>query len=181
MDIVIDEIKSKPTTSKTIVWSCWVPVIKELSRRLDEVGIRNATYYGATSDKRRAEIEDQFNSDPDLKVFIGNPAAGGVGLNLIGHVPDWDDTPKDHGCNVDHVIFYACNWSWLQRSQATDRAHRHGTRVQVRVTDYCVPGTIDEEIRVKVLSKQNLALKVQDVREIMQRMLSTDVLGDESE
>lgn len=179
MDAVVEEIQGKPRTSKTIVWSCWVPVIKELSRRLDAIGMRHCLYYGATPDKERDIIERDFNQDPELRVFIGNPQAGGVGLNLLGHFPDWDDTPKDHGCNVDHVIFYACNWSWLQRSQATDRAHRKGTRVQVRVTDYCVPGTIDEEIRVKVLRKEKLALQVQDVREIMERMLSKDVLGDE--
>ena len=59
----------------------------------------------------------------------------------------------------------------VHRAQSEDRAHRRGTRTNVRITDLTVPNTIDETIRVRVLEKRAVALQVSDVREILTSIL----------
>jgi hypothetical protein len=182
LDAIIDILKDKTPKDKTIIWTNWVPVIKMLDRRLTAEGIKHVIYYGATSDDDRQKAQDTFNMDPDVKVFIGNPAAGGVGLDLWGHIPEWDNTPKDHGCNCTQELYYSQGWSLIHRAQSEDRPVRRGTRVSVRVTDVVVPKTIDEEIACRVLNKKMQAMQLQDVRNIMERVLSSvPDIGDDND
>ncbi len=168
LEALVEILKEKEPNQKTIVWSCFVPCIKTISERLTREGIDHVTFYGGTSDDERVEAERRFNYDPSCKVVVGNPAAGGVGLNLLGYPPHGGE---NYETNCDHVIYYAQNWSMVQRAQSEDRAHRRGTRTNVRITDLVVPDTIDEEIRVRVLKKKLVALEVADIREILQAAL----------
>ena len=60
----------------------------------------------------------------------------------------------------------------IHRTQSEDRAVRKGTRVSVMITDLIFPGTIDEEIACRVVDKKINAVKLQDVTNIMQKILS---------
>ena len=172
IDAVIEILKSKTKFDKTIIWTNWVHVIKMLSKRLDEEGIKHVTFFGGTSDRDRDEAQRQYNEDPNCKVFLGNPAAGGVGLDLWGHIPEWVGTTKDHGCNTTQEIYVSQSWSMIHRTQSEDRGVRWGTRVSVLITDLIFPGTIDEEIACRVVDKKINAVKLQDVTNIMQKILS---------
>ena len=170
-------LKAKSPKDKTIIWSCWVQNIKTIRARLAIEGIDCVTFFGKTKDAERVENEYRFNCDPNCKVFIGNPAAGGTGLNLIGYPPEGHAIYKETGktledweTNANHVIYYSQNWSPTARSQSEKRAHRRGTREPVRVTDLVVPNTIDQEIRDVVLNKQVNALELSDLRKILQKI-----------
>jgi len=173
IQMIVDLLKSKKPTDKTIIWTNWVWVIKALSKRLSEEGIKCVTYYGGTSDNDRQIAQDTYNQDPEVKVFIGNPAAGGVGLDLWGHMPEWVGTDKELDTNTTQMIYYSQNWSMIHRSQSEKRATRIGTRVSVQITDLVIPKTIDEEIAVRVLNKKMSAMELQDVRAIMARILQS--------
>lgn len=108
-----------------------------------------------------------FNNDPTCTVFIGNPSAGGTAINLWGYNPERPEMTT----NCDRVIYYSQNWSMPVRSQSEDRCHRIGTRKSVRYTDLVVAGTIDEEIRARVLGKKMRAIEMQDLREVLERVL----------
>ena len=172
IDAVIEILKAKSPQEKTIIWTDKVLVIKMLSRRFDEEGIKYVQYYGSTSDADRAEAERSYNQDWDVTVFLGNPAAGGTGLDLWGYWPDWAETEKDNGSNTTQEIYFSQNWSMIHRSQSEDRAVRKFTRVSVQITDLVFPGTIDEEIMIRVLDKKISAIQLQDVKSIMQRILN---------
>lgn len=181
IEAVVELLKSKQPDEKTIIWTNWVAAIKMLSKRLAEEGIKHVTYWGGTSDDNRQIAQDTYNMDPEVKVFIGNPAAGGVGLDLWGYIPEWAGTPRDHGCNTTQVIYFSQSWSMIHRGQSEDRAMRRGTRVPVQVTDVVMPGTIDVEIMERVLNKQVSAMQLQDVRDIMERVLrSVPRIGDDN-
>jgi len=118
-------------------------------------------------------------------VFIGNPAAGGTGLNLIGYPPEGHEiyerlgkTPDDWETNCNHVIYYSQDWSMVKRSQSEKRAHRRGTRAPVRVTDLVVPNTVDTEIREAVLDKTRNALEIGDLRRILERLSTMELMND---
>jgi SNF2 family DNA or RNA helicase len=186
LETLVEILKEKKPTDKTIIWSCWVPNIKTIRARLAIENIDCVTFYGATKDEDRLIAEERFNCDPACKVFLGNPAAGGTGLNLIGYPPPGHEiysrngkkTPDDWETNCNHVIYYSQNWSPTARSQSEKRAHRRGTREPVRVTDLVVPGTIDHEIRVRVLAKQIRALEVSDLRKILDSVLTGQLVID---
>lgn len=163
LERLVELLKEQHPLSKSIVWTCWVPDIKVIAERLEAEGIKAVTYYGSTSDAARIEAEQLFNNDDETKVFIGNPAAGGTGLNLLGYNP----ANPEMETNCDNVFYYAQNWSAVARSQSEDRAHRRGTRTNVRITDICIPCTIDEDIRARVVDKITTALEISDIRKIL--------------
>lgn len=177
IEALIETLKEKKPTEKTIVWSCWIPSIHMICEALDAAGIKYVQFTGSTSEKDRIEAERQFNFDDDCKVFVGNPAAGGTGLNLLGYPPG---QPELSDCNANHVIYFAQNWSPTSRWQSEDRAHRKGTRENVRISDLCVANSIDELIRTRVLKKKEVSMLVSDVREILRAVLNgiKEVSGD---
>lgn len=161
--------EDRDPNGKTIVWATFIEDIRILEKTLKERGIDCVSFHGGTSDKDREIAVWRFNNDPSCKVFIGNPATAGTGLNLLGYEPTAEEQ-QDTYC--DHEIFFSANWSAVQRSQAEDRAYRKGTKRSVRITDLVVPGSIDEEIRERVTGKLQMALAIQDIRDIMQRMVN---------
>ncbi len=165
---VLDLLEPKGPDDKTIIWACWKPDLAYLQHALTEAGHRVVMFHGGTSDADRAEAEFRFNNDNDCNVFIGNQAAGGTGLNLLGYPPG---NPDATTTNCNHIIYYSQGWSSTQRGQSEQRANRRGTRVPTRITDLVVPRTIDEEIRARVITKQKHALEVSDIRSILSNVL----------
>lgn len=153
---------------KTIVWCVFVHNIKHISESLTAAGIKHVVYYGGTSHADRDAAVDVFNNDPECKAIVCNPQTAGEGLNLLGYnmqAPSTSDT------YCDQEVFYSSNWSAIQRAQAEDRAHRRGTRMPVQIIDLVVPGTIDEEILDRVMSKRKMADAVSDLRDTLTRIL----------
>lgn len=156
--------------SKKLIWACFKPDIEFISKFLADDGYDVVKFYGSTSDADRKEAEYRFNFDPSCRIFVGNPAAGGTGLNLLGFPPG---APGDYETNCDHIIYYSQNWSSLNRSQSEFRANRRGTRVPTRITDLMCPGTIDETIRIRVIEKQTMAMDVTDLRRILKNVFKS--------
>ena len=166
--VIREVLSEKGPKDKTIIWCCFIPFLLDIVELVTELGLPVVSYYGATSDQDRKHAEDFFNQHDGPVVFVGNPAAGGAGLNLPGYVPG---DPEDHGCNADHVIFAASNWSWLQRSQAEDRNHgKDRCRVPIRYTDLLAARSVEHKIRDAVSEKRKTSLEVQDLQSIMESL-----------
>lgn len=172
---LVKEDFDKDEGAKVLIWACWQEDIEALSRRLNAAGINHRTIYGKTSDKQLEDNQRAFNEDSSVRVLIATPKRAGDALNLLGYKPETAGTSEDTGMYCNHVIFYSMNWSMIEREQATKRAHRRGTRRPVRITDLVVPGTIDEEIRKRVDMKKASADMIQDVREILTKVLDLEI------
>jgi len=170
VELVVEELTSaeRDPNGKTIIWCAFVPDIRALHARLDELGIIHGCYYGATSKNDRDPLVARFNNDPEFRVLIANPQTAGEGLNLLGYDRENEETSKTY---TDHEIFFSQNWSAILRAQAEDRAHRRGSRMPLRISDLTVPDTIDQEIRERVAMKRSVAGAVVDVREILANVL----------
>lgn len=168
MDEVVNILKQQGEKDKALIWCCFKSDILAWQERLTQEGRKFVTFYGETSEAQRKEAEYLFNNDDSVTEFIGNAAAGGTGLNLLGYPPQ---QPELSDCNVTLEVFYSQNWSAVQRSQAEDRAHRRGTRTNVRIVDPQVPNTIDAEIRKRVVDKRKDASTISDLREILGSVL----------
>jgi SNF2 family DNA or RNA helicase len=89
---------------------------------------------------------------------------------LLGYPPHAENS-DEYTTNANHVVYYVQDWSHPKRAQSEDRCHRRGTRTNIRVTDLCVPDTIDEEIRDRVMKKRHAASELSDIREILESVL----------
>jgi SNF2 family DNA or RNA helicase len=164
---LIELLKEKGPDDKTIIWAHWVNDQElTLQKALLEANIDYVLYRG--NEHELKEAERRFNFDVKCKVFLGSAGKGGTGLNLLGYPPGAGD---DYTTNCNHTIYFSQDWSGPKRWQSEDRAHRRGTREPHRITDLVIPGTIDEEIRARVLQKKTLALTVSDVRQILHNVL----------
>lgn len=171
MEILTDP--ERDPRGKTIIWANFREDVRRISEALTAAGIRHAGYHaGINHQYRYASAEDAvdaLNCIEDCKVLIGTPQSAAEGHNMVGYDtanPDRFDT------FVDQEIFFSMNWSMLQRLQAEDRAHRRGTRCVVRITDLVCLGTIDEEIRARVVEKKAAASMMADIRDILVRLAS---------
>lgn len=164
---------TKGPDNKTIIWACFTPDIDYLESMMQQDGLDYVRYTGSTSESARVEAEQRFNLDPNCRWFIGNAAAGGQGLNLLGYDKL---NPDKYTTNCDHQIYYSQNWSPLARLQSEDRANRRGTRVPTRITDLVVAKTVDEDIRARVLGKKIHALEMTDLRKILANVLRKEII-----
>ena len=95
---------------------------------------RNIKYYkltGSTKVSERIKLVDEFNTNPDIKVFLISLKAGGTGLNLTG---------------ADMVIHFDPWWNSSAENQATDRAYRIGQKNNVQVYKLITANSIEEKI-----------------------------------
>ena len=96
---------------------------------------------GSTKLEDRRDTVADFQTRPEIFVFLLSTRAGGLGINLTA---------------ADTVIFYDSDWNPTIDSQAMDRAHRLGQTKQVRVYRMITRGTIEERIRKRALQKEEV-------------------------
>ena len=96
---------------------------------------------GSTSLEDRRDRVHDFQTRPDIFVFVLSTRAGGLGINLTA---------------ADTVIFYDSDWNPTIDSQAMDRAHRLGQTRQVTVYRMITRGTIEERIRKRAMQKEEV-------------------------
>ena len=102
--------------------------------------------YGGTSKKKREEMIDRFQHDPQgPRIFILSLKAGGVGLNLT---------------RANHVFHFDRWWNPAVENQATDRVFRIGQTRNVQVHKFVCNGTLEERIHEQIESKKALAEQV---------------------
>ncbi|KAL8667672.1 MAG: hypothetical protein Q9202_000527 [Teloschistes flavicans] len=96
---------------------------------------------GSTKLEDRRDTVHDFQTKPDIFIFLLSTRAGGLGINLTA---------------ADTVIFYDSDWNPTIDSQAMDRAHRLGQTRQVTVYRMITRGTIEERIRKRALQKEEV-------------------------
>ncbi|POS85858.1 hypothetical protein EPUL_002519 [Erysiphe pulchra] len=96
---------------------------------------------GSTKLEDRRDTVHDFQTRPEIFIFLLSTRAGGLGINLT---------------TADTVIFYDSDWNPTIDSQAMDRAHRLGQTKQVTVYRMITRGTIEERIRKRALQKEEV-------------------------
>ncbi|KAH8919822.1 hypothetical protein BT69DRAFT_1223652 [Atractiella rhizophila] len=86
---------------------------------------------GSSTISERRDMVMDWQTRPDIFIFLLSTRAGGLGINLTA---------------ADTVVFYDSDWNPSNDSQAMDRAHRLGQTKQVTVYRLITKGTIDERI-----------------------------------
>jgi SNF2 family DNA or RNA helicase len=118
---------------KIVVASQFSKLIDAFAVGLAEAGIKAHIFTGDTSDKRREEIKDDFQNNPDSKVrvLLLTITAGGVSLTLDA---------------ADEMVLLDETWNTSDQEQVEDRLHRLSRIHQVTIWKVFSKGTIEEHI-----------------------------------
>jgi SNF2 family DNA or RNA helicase len=132
---------------KVIVWAVFKQNYSQVRSVIEELGVRHVEVHGEVTAKQKQEAVDLFNNDPDVRVFLGHPGSGGIGINLIP---------------ASYSIFYTRNFSLENDIQAEARNYRGGSEIHDKVTriDIVCGGTIDEEVLKALDEKQQIGESV---------------------
>ena len=99
-------------------------------------------YYGDVSNDAREQAVTQFQENPNIKYFIGQPQSGGIGLTLTA---------------ANYAVYYSNSFDLEQRIQSEDRCHRIGTKNNVTYIDIEARGSVDTKIIKALRNKKNIA------------------------
>ena len=116
-----------------------------IEKELKKLNISYFKLIGSTKVEDRIKLVDEFNENPEIKVFLISLKAGGTGLNLTG---------------ADMVIHYDPWCNKAAQNQATDRAHRIGQKHAINVYQLIAEETIEQKICELQQVKEDLAEEV---------------------
>lgn len=153
VEACLDIIRETRPETKVIVWIKFRGAYRMLTAALEKAGIGYVDYVGDTPKDQRVSNINKFRNDPNCKVFLATPGAGGIGLNLTV---------------ASEVIWFERDFSLEKELQANDRVHRIG---QHRVVNYhflVSPKTVDDKIDKALKCKQTVADTLIDIRELFE-------------
>ena len=138
---------------KVVIWCRFRHDIDRLMERYKGKAVR---YDGDVGPRQREEAKAAFMDDQSkARYFIGNPQAGGTGLNLAGL--------------ADTVIYYSNSFSSLDRWQSEDRTHRIGTKGTVNYYDIVARGTVDTAILANLRRKRDVTdMSLTELRQLIE-------------
>ena len=114
---------------KVLLFSQFVECLELLRAEFEQRGVRHHILVGAT--RKRHEVVDAFEQDPEPSVFLISLRAGGTGLNLV---------------SASYVVLFDPWWNPAVEAQAIDRTHRIGQQRTVIAYRMLTTGTIEERI-----------------------------------
>ena len=136
----------KDTGHKTLLFAqhrIMLDILEKYVRSMS--GMKYRRMDGNTPIQLRQTMVDEFNTDPDLHVFLLTTKVGGLGVNLTG---------------ADRVIIYDPDWNPSTDLQARERAWRLGQKREVTIYRLMTAGTIEEKIYHRQIFKQFLTNKI---------------------
>jgi len=128
----------------TIVWCRFIEEIHMVTEALRERygNDQVVQIYGAIDeDTRWANVSDLFQSKK-ARFLVGNAATGGVGLNMTA---------------AELVVYYSNSFSFTDREQSEDRAHRIGQTRSVTYIDLIAEGTVDAVVVEALRGKRDVS------------------------
>jgi SNF2 family DNA or RNA helicase len=107
---------------------------------------------GETKNADKFKNMELFETDPSIKVLIGAPGAGGIGVNLV---------------SAKYSIWYSRTFNLEQDLQAEARNHRGGSEIHDKVTRYDIvcKGTMDEVILQALYKKNQIKDEILSLKE----------------
>ncbi len=131
--------------NKLVVFAHHRHVINALAVALSMHNIGIVSVKGDTSIQARQTNVDKFQTDKNVKVFIGNITSAGVGITLT----------KAH-----HVVFAEFSWSPAEIQQAIDRCHRIGQKNCVIAQFLTIQDSLDSYMIKTIIDKEFIINKI---------------------
>jgi SNF2 family DNA or RNA helicase len=125
---------------KLIIWSHYVGTIERLIEHYER--LHPVALYGATPSGERQELASRFQTDPETRLMIANPAAAGTGFTFTA---------------AKYAVYETLSWRYDLYAQSQDRIHRIGQERPVTYIRLIAADTIEEVISTALEGKAALA------------------------
>ena len=128
---------------KVIVWAIFKEDYGIIRGICESLKIRSVEVHGSVSQKQKDLAVLAFNTEEDVRVFIGHPQSGGIGINLVVS---------------DITVYYSRSFNLADDIQSEARNYRGGSERHASVTriDIVAEKTVDEMILERLLHKQQI-------------------------
>lgn len=140
-DYVVDAGK------KLVIFARFRAEIAAIENLLRLRKIQYGSIYGDVPMEERGKIVEDFQANPDTKVFVAQIQTAGLGITL-------------HAAST--AVFYSYDYNYANYAQALARIHRIGQRLPVTYIHLVVDGSIDEKILAALENKEDMAKTVVD-------------------
>ena len=145
---------------KILVFSSFVKHLKLLAEAFKKEKWPFCMLIGQTTDRK--QVIDEFQENPDKKIFLISLKAGGTGLNLTA---------------ADYIFITDPWWNPAAEAQAISRAHRIGQDKKVIVYRFISENSIEEKIRRLQTKKSKLANEFVNTNDPFRDITSEEVIG----
>ncbi len=145
---------------KVLIFSSFVKHLELLKSGIEKENWKYSMLTGQTVN--RGDVINQFQNDPDNRIFLISLKAGGVGLNLT---------------SADYVFILDPWWNPASENQAISRSHRIGQKKHVFVYRFITQGSIEEKIQQLQSRKSSLAEKFINSNNPLQEITKEEVLS----
>lgn len=125
---------------KVVIFSQWERMTRLVAQELEKAGVGYEYLYGGVPSAKRKELMDNFNDNPDVRVFISTDA-GSTGLNLQ---------------TASYLINLDLPWNPSVLEQRIGRIYRIGQRNNIQVINLVSMGTIEEQMLAKLQFKSSM-------------------------
>lgn len=118
------------TNEKVVIFSQWERMTRIVAKELEERSVGFQYLHGGVPAKHRKILFENFNNDPDCRVFLSTDA-GSTGLNLQ---------------SASMIINLDIPWNPAVLEQRIGRVHRYGQMNKVSVINFVSTGTIEHRM-----------------------------------
>lgn len=132
---------------KVIVWAVFKQNYADIREVCQSLGFKHVELTGEISTEEKFKNMDAFNNDPSVRVCVGHPQSGGVGVNLVA-------------ASVN--IYYSRSFSLEDYLQSQGRAYRGGSEIHESITEInlVVEKTIEETVVNSLIGKINISDRI---------------------
>lgn len=132
---------------KVIVWTVFRHSYGVVRRVASDLDLPFVEVHGEVGPSAKQAAVDAFERDPKVRVLIGHPGSGGIGVNLVA---------------ASYSIFYSRSFSLENDLQAEARNYRGGSHIHEKVTriDLVARNTIDETVLNALQAKSQMSVEL---------------------
>lgn len=145
-DLIKSELEARDY-KKVVLFYQHREVGDQLQYRLGKFGLVRID--GSTQANARQRLIDQFQTDSNCQVFLGQIKTCGTAINLQA---------------ASQVVFVENSWSFAENEQAGKRCHRLNSRKPVFVRMLTLAGSIDEAVTKVLARKAQMNSQIEDAR-----------------
>lgn len=144
--------------SKLVVFAVHKEVIDQLMKEFKDIAVK---IDGSTPVSERHKAVEAFQSDPNIKLFIGNIQAAGVGITLTA---------------ASAVAFLELPWTPGELQQAEDRCHRIGQKNAVNIYYLLAENSVEYKLAKLLDKKKEVLSAVIDGKPVEEKSLITELI-----